>query len=85
MLKTIPQYLSAMSDTYGLTKTLGVIDIYTTHNGAPWFAIGNNSVIFRIKHEGRDKMLKCYTRDKRNLRRIYGDKCLRVELYIHDC
>ena len=84
MLKTIPQYLSAMSDTYGLTKTLGVIDIYTTHDGAPWFAIGNSSVIFRIKHEGRDKMLKCYTRNKRNLRRIYGDKCLREELYIHD-
>ena len=83
MLKTIPQYISAMSDTYGLTKTLGVIDICTKPNGEKWFAIGNNSIIFRIRHEGCDKMLKCYIRDKQNLRRIYGDKCLREELFIH--
>jgi serine/threonine protein kinase len=72
-----------MSDTYGLTKTLGVIDICTKPNGEKWFAIGNNSIIFRIRYQGRDKMLKCYTRHKQNLRRIYGAKCLREELYIH--
>ena len=72
-----------MSDTYGLTKTLGVIAICTTPNGEPIYHIGNNSIIFCIEHEGRRKMLKCYTRDKRNLRRIYGSKCLREELYIH--
>ncbi len=83
MLKTIPQYLSAMSDTYGLTKTLGVIDICTKPDGSPDFSIGNNSIIFRIHHNGGEKMLKCYTRNKRNTRRIYGKKCLREELYIH--
>ena len=83
MLRTIPQYISAMSDTYGLTKSIGVIDICTKPNGEPDYRIGNNSIIFRIRHEGRNKMLKCYTRDKRNLRRIYGAKCLREELYIH--
>ncbi len=72
-----------MSDTYGLTKTLGVIDVYTKPNGEPWFMVGNNSVLFRIRHNGRDKILKCYTRNKRYLRRIYGNKCLREELYIH--
>lgn len=86
MLKTIPQYLSAMSDTYGLTKTLGVIDICRAENGEPDYKVGNNSIIFRIRHEGRVKMLKCYTRNKQNTRRIYGEKCLHDELYIHsDC
>ena len=28
-------------------------------------------------------MLKCYTRPKRNLREIYGQRCLHDELYIH--
>lgn len=83
MLKTIPQYLSAMSDTYGLTKTIGVIDICTKSNGSPDFRVGNNSIIFHIRHHGVEKMLKCYTRKKQNLRRIYGEKCLREELYIH--
>ncbi len=83
MLKTIPQYISAMSDTYGLTKTIGVIDICTTPSGEPIFYIGNNSIIFRIRHDGKYKMLKCYTREKQNLRRIYGERCLREELYIH--
>ncbi len=72
-----------MSDTYGLTRSIGVIDICTKPNGDSWFIVGNNSIIFRIRHQGRDKMLKCYTRDKQNLRRIYGEKCLREELYIH--
>ena len=83
MLKTIPQYLSAISDTYGLTKTLGVIGICTNANGEPDYRVGNNSIIFRIHYQGADKMLKCYTRDKRNLHRIYGPKCLQEELYIH--
>ena len=83
MLKTIPQYLSAMSDTFGLTRTLGVIDVCTDSNGKPLFLVGNNSIIFRIRHKEREMALKCYTRDKRNLRRIYGAKCLREELYIH--
>ena len=72
-----------MSDTYGLTKTLGVIDIYTDANGEPRIHIGNNSIIFHIRHQGEHKILKCYTRDKRNLRRIYGGRCLREELFIH--
>lgn len=83
MLNTIPQYINTMSDTYGLTKTLGVIDVYTKPNGEPWFIVGNNSVIFRIRHEGRTKILKCYTLSKRNTRRIYGAKCLHKELYIY--
>lgn len=83
MLKTIPQYLSTLNDTCGLTKTLGVIDVCTNPDGSPIFFVGNNSVIFRIRHNGVIKKLKCYTRDKRNLRKIYGSKCLHKELYVH--
>ena len=83
MLKTIPQYLSAISDTYGLTKTLGVIGICRTESGELDYKVGNNSIIFRIRIDDRTKMLKCYTRSKQNTRRIYGEKCLHEELYIH--
>lgn len=83
MFKTIPQYISAISDTFGLTKTLGVIDFYTKPDGGIWFIVGNNSVIFRIRHKGECKMLKCYTRGKQNMRRIYGSQCLREELFVH--
>ena len=83
MLATIPQYLTALNDTYGLTRTLGVIDVLRDGHGKPLFTVGNNSVLFTVRHEGRLKMLKCYTRPKRNLRRIYGDGCLHNELFIH--
>lgn len=83
MLKTIPQYLSTMSDTFGLTKTLGVIDVCCDANGRLKFHVGNNSVIFKIRNNGREQMLKCYTRNKHNLRRIYGDRCLHDELFVH--
>ncbi|HIW52031.1 MAG TPA: WG repeat-containing protein [Candidatus Alistipes excrementipullorum] len=83
MLLTTPQYINALNDTYGLTRTLGVIDVLRDADGRPEFRVGNSSVIFRIRHEGRTCMLKCYTRPKRNLREIYGQRCLHDELYIH--
>ena len=83
MLATIPQYVTALNDTYGLTKTLGVIDVLRDGHGKPLFTAGNNSVLFTVRHDGRLKMLKCYTRPKRNLRRIYGEQCLHDELFIH--
>lgn len=83
MLLTTPQYIKALNDTYGLTRTLGVIDVLRDAEGRPDFRVGNSSVIFRIRHKGRTCMLKCYTRPKRNLRKIYGDRCLHDELYIH--
>ena len=76
MLLTTPQYINALNDTYGLTRILGVIDVLRDADGRPEFRVGNSSVIFRIRHEGRTCMLKCYTRPKRNLREIYGQRCL---------
>ncbi len=84
MLLTVPQYVNALNDTYGLTRTLGVIDVLRDADGCPQFTVGNNSVLFTVRRDGRSKMLKCYTRPKRNLRRIYGSECLHDELFIHN-
>ena len=83
MLLTIPRYIDIIDDSSGFTRTLGVIDVCRDASGRPEYTVGNNSILFKIRHEGRLKMLKCYTRPKRNLRRIYGDRCLREELYVY--
>ena len=43
------------------------------HNGKAVYVTGNAAVLFTVKHEGRTKMLKCYTRPKPYLREIYGE------------
>lgn len=42
------------------------------HDGKPMYVVGNAAVLFTVKHEGRLKMLKCYTRPNPYLREIYG-------------
>lgn len=85
MLYTVPQYIDIINDSYGLTRTLGVIEPCRDAHGQPEFTVGNSSVIFRIMRDGRPWLLKCYTRPKRNTRRIYGERCLHDELFIPGC
>lgn len=84
MLYTVPQYIDIINDSYGLTRTLGVIEPCRDAHGQPEFTVGNSSVIFRIMREGRPWLLKCYTRPKSNTRRIYGSRCLHDELFVAD-
>lgn len=83
MLFTVPQYIDTINDSRGLTRSLGTLDVCRDSDGRPFFIAGNSSVVFKIRHEGRTKMLKCYTRRKPNLRRIYGPRCLHDELYVY--
>lgn len=82
MLFSVKSYIDLLNDTEGLTKTLGVIDVCRREDGQPFFIVGNNSVVFKIRREGRFQMLKCYTRPKRNLQKIYGDAFLPRELFV---
>ena len=52
------------------------------HNSHPIYVTGNAAVVFTIKHEGREKRLKCYTRTNPHLAAIYGKKFLPRELCI---
>lgn len=52
------------------------------HNGRPVYVTGNAAVTFTVRHEGREKMLKCYTRTNPHLATIYGNKFLPRELCV---
>lgn len=80
---TIRQYLLALLDTRGLTRTLGEIDVCRDAQGRPCFSAGNSAAVFRIRLGGRIRSLRCYLRPMRHLKEIYGQRLLEKELYIH--
>ena len=87
MLVAVKQYIDILSCPTRFTKTLGAVDVLMKDaSGRPKCFVGNKSVIFKIRYKGRVCGLKCYTCPKPNLRRIYGDCCLRDELFVStDC
>ena len=83
MLVAVKRYIEILSFPEKFTRTLGAVEVLMRDtSGRPKCFVGNRSAVFRIRHEGRDKMLKCYTVPKPNLRRIYGGRCLRDELLV---
>ena len=83
MLFTVTQYLESVLNSRGLTRTLGEIDVCRTTDGRPVFHTGNSAVVFRIRLDGRDRLLKCYTRPHRHLEAIYGDRFRPAELFLY--
>lgn len=82
MSHSIRQYIETLEEPSGLTRTLGEIEVCRTTAGDPIRMAGNSAVVFKILHQGRPKMLKCYTRSMPHLDKIYGEKFLRGELYV---
>ena len=80
---TLRQYLTTLADTHGLTRTLGEIDVCRDEQGHMCYTAGNSAVVFRIRHKGRIRSLRCYTRPGRHLREIYGDRFLPRELFLY--
>lgn len=80
---TLRQYLLTLSDSCGLTRTLGEIDVCRDEFGNPCFSAGNSAVVFRIRHQGRICSLRCYLHPMRHLTEIYGDRLLPKELYLY--
>jgi len=83
LLFTVTQYIESVLNSRGLTRTLGEIDVCRTADGRPVFHTGNSAVIFRIRLDGRDRLLKCYTRPHRHLEAIYGDRFRPAELFLY--
>lgn len=83
-MPTLRQYLFSLSDPYGLTRTLGEIEVCRNAAGYPIYSAGNTAVVFRVRHAGRQRALRCYFRPRENLETIYGGELLREELYIYD-
>ena len=80
---TLRQYLLALLDSRGLTRTLGEIDVCRDAQGRPCFSAGNSAAVFRIRLGGRIRSLRCYLRPMRHLKEIYGQRLLEKELYLH--
>ena len=80
---TLRQYLLTLTDSHGLTRTLGEVELCRDRQGRPLYSIGNSAVVFRIRRDGRIRSLRCYLRRMRHLREIYGDGVLEKELYLY--
>lgn len=83
-MNTLRQYLATLTDSYGLTRTLGEIDLCRDERGEPLYSAGNSAAVFRIRLEGRIRSLRCYLRPVRHLREIYGSRLLEKELFLYD-
>lgn len=93
---TITQYLETLNHVEGLFRTLeGVVpdrDLY----GEPLFWVGNFSVIFRVRIQGKVYALKCYIREPNHDPRLFDllthadseyvipCRWLPEELYVYD-
>lgn len=79
---SLNQYLMSLEDTFGLTRTSGEWTLCRRADGEPWYALGNTAIVFRIRHNGRIRALRCYRRPMRHLREIYGERLLEQELFL---
>lgn len=80
---SLRQYLTTLSDPCGLTRTLGEVEVCRDAAGRMCFSVGNSAAVFRIRHEGRIRSLRCYFRPQRHLREIYGERLLEKELFLY--
>lgn len=83
-MHTLRQYLLTLSDPEGLLRTLAGAEVCRDAQGRILYAAGNSAVVFRIRHRGQVRSLRCYLRPMRHLREIYGERFLEKELYLYD-
>lgn len=81
---TLRQYLTTLADTHGLTKTLGGMEVCRDSRGRMCYTVGNSAIVFRVRHEGHIRSLRCYMHPPRHLAEIYGERLLPQELYLYD-
>ena len=82
-MTTIANIVDALAAPYTVWRTLRGIEP-TFHDNRPLYVAGNAAVTFRVKHDGMDKILKCYTRTNNHLMAIYGEEFHPRELCIID-
>ena len=82
-MRTLRQYLFTLTDPEGLTRRLGEIVLCRDAAGRPAYAVGNSTIVFRVRHEGRLRALRCFLRPMRHLREIYGECLFERELYLY--
>lgn len=81
-MPSLTQYLFSLEDPYALTKTLGEIALCREADGRAQYSVGNAAIVFRIRHNGTVKALRCYRRTMSRLKMIYGKELLEEELFL---
>lgn len=81
---SLRQYLLSLENSFGLTRTLGEVELCRDAEGRVLFSSGNSAIVFRIRHEGQIKALRCYRHPTAHLREVYGERLLREELFLYD-
>ena len=81
---SLRQYLLSLGNSFGLTRTLGEVALCRDAEGRVLFSSGNSAIVFRIRHEGKIKALRCYRHPTAHLREVYGERLLREELFLYD-
>lgn len=77
----ISDIVDAVAAPYTVWRTLRGIEPLCC-DGRPVYISGNSSVIFKVLHQGRMKVLKCYTSKHPYLKEIYGEIYYPQELHI---
>lgn len=68
---TIADIIDTLCNNHIVWRTLHGVEV-PLYDGRPRYTAGNAAVSLRVRHGGRDAMLKCYTRPNGNLQAIYG-------------
>lgn len=82
-MHTIADIVDAVASPYAEWRTLRDVKP-EMRDGRPVYVTGNAAVSFRVWHEGRLKMLKCYTRPNERLGAIYGEQFHPRELTVRN-
>ena len=82
-MHTIADIVDAVASLYAEWRTLRDIKP-EMRDGRPVYVTGNAAVSFRVWHDGRRKMLKCYTRPNERLGAIYGEQFHPRELTVRN-
>lgn len=60
------------------------MEVCRDSRGRMCYTVGNSAIVFRIRHQGHIRSLRCYMHPPRHLAEIYGERLLPQELYLYD-
>lgn len=82
-MTSIANIVDALASQHTIWRTLHGVEPQLC-DGRPDFVVGNAAVTFRVRHNGEQKTLKCYTRTNAHLQSIYGTEYHPRELCVID-
>ncbi len=82
---TITQYLETLNHVQGLFRTLEGVEPDRDLYGEPLFWVGNFSVIFRVRIQGKPYALKCYIREPNHDSRLFDRLSRPFSEYVIPC